>query len=171
MPTDYPDGTGELWWLALEEVVARADEIELCRNGALWRSADFDCRGENPRLRRDLLVAALVDEATQRRVVRALAERYDMDMAADCRKYVMGWDEIRTMAADPLVTIGAHTKGHFAIAKLSDERAYDEMVGGADRIEQELGSRPPISAFPMAIPAAPARATSRSRARPASRPR
>ena len=37
VPTDYPDGTGELWWLALEEIVARADEIELCRNGALWR--------------------------------------------------------------------------------------------------------------------------------------
>ena len=38
MPTDYPSGRGELWWLALEEIVARADdEIELCRNGALWR--------------------------------------------------------------------------------------------------------------------------------------
>ena len=56
----------------------------------------------------------LVDEATQRRVVRALAERYDIDTAADCSKYVMDWDEIRTMAADPLLTIGGHTKGHFA---------------------------------------------------------
>jgi peptidoglycan/xylan/chitin deacetylase (PgdA/CDA1 family) len=33
VPTDYPDGNGELWWLALEEIVARAHEIELCRNG------------------------------------------------------------------------------------------------------------------------------------------
>ena len=37
VPTDYPDGNGELWWLALEEIIARASEIELCRNGALWR--------------------------------------------------------------------------------------------------------------------------------------
>jgi peptidoglycan/xylan/chitin deacetylase (PgdA/CDA1 family) len=37
VPTDYPDGNGELWWLALEEIVARAHEIELCRNGELWR--------------------------------------------------------------------------------------------------------------------------------------
>ena len=50
VPTDYPDGTGELWWLALEEIVARADEIELCRNGALWQPADSDGRREDSRL-------------------------------------------------------------------------------------------------------------------------
>jgi hypothetical protein len=34
-PTDYPDGNGELWWLALEKIVAR--EQELYRDGTLWR--------------------------------------------------------------------------------------------------------------------------------------
>ena len=113
----------------------------------------------------------LIDEATQRRVVRALAERYDIDMAADRAKYVMDWDEIRTMAADPLVTIGGHTMGHFAISKLSAARARDEMVGGADRIEQELGQVPSTSPFPLAILVAPGRATSHSHARRGSRPR
>jgi peptidoglycan/xylan/chitin deacetylase (PgdA/CDA1 family) len=94
----------------------------------------------------------LVDEATQRQVVRALAERYDVDMAADCRRLIMDWDEIRLMAADPLVTIGAHTKGHFAIAKLSPQRAMEEMAGSADRIEQELGHRPVHFAFPYGDP-------------------
>jgi peptidoglycan/xylan/chitin deacetylase (PgdA/CDA1 family) len=37
VPTDYPGGHGELWWLALEEIVARASDIELCRNDALWK--------------------------------------------------------------------------------------------------------------------------------------
>jgi peptidoglycan/xylan/chitin deacetylase (PgdA/CDA1 family) len=49
-------------------------------------------------------------------------------------------------------------------------RARDEMVSGADRIEQELGSRPIYFAFPYGDPVAPADATSRSHARPASRP-
>ena len=52
LPTDYTDGKGELWWLALEEVVARAVEIELCRDGALWRLELFDRAGENPCLTR-----------------------------------------------------------------------------------------------------------------------
>lgn len=85
-------------------------------------------------------------------MVRVLADRYDIDMAADCARLVMDWDEIRSMAADPLVTIGAHTKGHFAISKLSEARAHDEMVGGADRLEQELGQRPIHFAFPYGDP-------------------
>ena len=162
VPTDYPDGTGELWWLALEEIVARADEIELCRNGALWRLPTATAAEKTRAYEEIYWWLRLIDEATQRRVVRVLADRYDIDMAADCAKYVMDWDEIRTMAADPLVTIGAHTKGHFAISKLSAARARDEMVGGADRIEQELGRGRSTSPFLMAIRAAPARATSRS---------
>lgn len=52
------------------------------------------------------------------------------------------------MAADPLVTIGAHTKGHFAISKLSEAKAMEEMTGSADRIERELGVRPAHFSFP-----------------------
>jgi peptidoglycan/xylan/chitin deacetylase (PgdA/CDA1 family) len=152
VPTDYPDGTGELWWLALEEIVARADEIELCRNGALWRLPAATTAEKSRAFQEIYWWLRLIDEATQRRVVRVLADRYDIDMAADCAKLIMDWDEIRSMAADPLVTIGAHTKGHFAISKLSEARARDEMVGGAERLEQELGTRPIHFAFPYGDP-------------------
>jgi len=152
VPTDYPDGTGELWWLALEEIVARAGEIELCRNGALWRLPTATAAEKTRAYEEIYWWLRLIDEATQRRVVRALADRYDIDMAADCAKYLMDWDEIRTIAADPLVTIGGQSKGHFAISKLSAARAYDEMVGGADCIKQELGSRPVHFAFPYGDP-------------------
>ncbi|HEU4475235.1 MAG TPA: polysaccharide deacetylase, partial [Methyloceanibacter sp.] len=39
VPTDYPEGNGELWWLALEEIVGKAPEIELFRNDMLWKLA------------------------------------------------------------------------------------------------------------------------------------
>jgi peptidoglycan/xylan/chitin deacetylase (PgdA/CDA1 family) len=72
------------------------------------------------------------------------------------------------MAADPLVTIGAHTKDHYAIAKLSEREAIDQMVGSADRIEQELRRRAAHFAFPYGdILAAPAPVTSRSPRTPA----
>ncbi len=152
VPTDYPDGRGELWWVALEEIVARADEIELCRNGALWRVPTATAPEKIRAFEEIYWWLRLIDEATQRRVVRALADRYDVDMGADCARLIMNWNEIRAMAADPLVTIGAHTRGHFAIAKLSEERAVDEMVGSADRIERELGCRPIHFSFPYGDP-------------------
>ena len=152
VPTDYPDGNGELWWVALEEIVARADEIELCRNHELWRLRASSAAEKIRAFEEIYWWLRLLDEATQRRVVRALAERYEIDMAADCERLVMTWDELRTMAADPLVTIGAHTKGHFAISKLSEARAIDEMVGSAERIERELGARPVHFAYPYGDP-------------------
>jgi peptidoglycan/xylan/chitin deacetylase (PgdA/CDA1 family) len=148
VPTDYPDGRGELWWLALEEIVERADEIELCRNGNLWRLPVATVQDKTKSFDQIYWWLRGLDEATQRQVVRALCDLYEIDMASSCRELIMDWDELRELAADPLVTIGAHTKGHYAVAKLSDEKAIDEMGGGADRIAQELGTRPVHFSFP-----------------------
>jgi peptidoglycan/xylan/chitin deacetylase (PgdA/CDA1 family) len=148
VPTDYPDGRGELWWLALEEIVRRADGIELCRNGELWQ-LPTSTLAEKERAFEDIYWWLRgLDEATQRSIVRILADRYDVDMQAMTRELIMNWDEIRQLAADPLVTIGAHTKGHYALAKLSPERAREEMVGSAGRLEQELGVRPRHFSYP-----------------------
>jgi peptidoglycan/xylan/chitin deacetylase (PgdA/CDA1 family) len=65
---------------------------------------------------------------------------------------IMSWDELRIMAADPLVHIGAHTKDHFAVAKLPETDAMEQMVGSADRIAQELGKRPVHFAYPYGDP-------------------
>jgi peptidoglycan/xylan/chitin deacetylase (PgdA/CDA1 family) len=132
VPTDYPYGNGELWWVALEEIVARADEIELCRNHELWRLPASSAAEKTRAFEEIYWWLRLIDEATQRRIVRALADRYGIDMAADCERLVMNWDELRTMAADPLVTIGAHTRGHFRhLQALGDES--DRGDGGERR--------------------------------------
>jgi peptidoglycan/xylan/chitin deacetylase (PgdA/CDA1 family) len=56
------------------------------------------------------------------------------------------------MAEDPLVTVGAHTKSHLAIAKLPPARALEEMAGSAACIERETGRRPLHFAFPYGDP-------------------
>jgi peptidoglycan/xylan/chitin deacetylase (PgdA/CDA1 family) len=152
VPTNYPDGNGELWWLALEEIVARAkDRIELCRNGKVWRLPTAT-PADKERFEQIYWWLRSLDETSQRGAVRALADMYGVDMRAECRDLIMTWDEIRTMAADPLVTIGAHTKGHYAIAKLPEDKALDEMEGSADRIAEEIGTRPIHFAFPYGDP-------------------
>jgi peptidoglycan/xylan/chitin deacetylase (PgdA/CDA1 family) len=157
VPSDYLDGSGELWWLALEEIVARASEIELFRHGALWRLDTASVPEKIHAFEEIYWWLRQLDEATQRRIVRALADRYEVDMVAQCLDLVTRWDEVRTLASDPLVTIGAHTKGHFAISKLCEERALYEMAGGAERIEQELGQRPVHFSFPYGDPASAGR--------------
>jgi peptidoglycan/xylan/chitin deacetylase (PgdA/CDA1 family) len=146
--TDYASGWGELWWLALEEVIARAREIELCRHGELWRLRTVTAQEKQRSFEQIYGWLRSVDEAMQRQVARALADHYDIDMSATCHDLMMSWDEIRRLAPDPLVAIGTHSKAHFAIAKLSPEKAVSEMEGSADVIERELGTRPIHLSFP-----------------------
>ena len=56
-----------------------------------------------------------------------------------CRDLVMSWDELRELAADPLVTIGAHTSNHYALAKLPEAQARAEMADNIARISAEFG--------------------------------
>ena len=64
----------------------------------------------------------------------------------------MNWEEIAELAADPLVTIGAHTVNHPMLAKLPDKTARSEMDLSRSVIEAALTKRPEHLAFPLRRP-------------------
>jgi peptidoglycan/xylan/chitin deacetylase (PgdA/CDA1 family) len=51
----------------------------------------------------------------------------------------MTWEQLRELAASPLITIGAHTRTHPALATLSAEQSWEEMAGSKTDLEGELG--------------------------------
>lgn len=148
VPGDFPDGTGDLWWLKLERVIGSVDRIELRMNGVL---RSFDCSEPGKKYRAfDTIywwVRAL-PELECRHLVNELCRRYDVDVDDLCRDLVMTWDELRSLAADPLVTIGAHTRRHMAVGKLNSGEAQLEIVEGRRRLEVELGRPVHHFAFP-----------------------
>lgn len=79
-----------------------------------------------------------VGEGDQRKIIRALAERYGVDLKALADGQMMTWDETRQLAGDPLVTIGAHTHDHFAMARLNADAACEDVTRGLERLEKEL---------------------------------
>jgi peptidoglycan/xylan/chitin deacetylase (PgdA/CDA1 family) len=138
--TAYPEGTAELWWQALEAVIAKEDAIEVTMDGQKRR---LDCAG--PRAKSaafDALYPWLrwrIGEDEQRRFMRNLAARYAVSLPALREAQAMTWDEVHELARDPLVTIGAHTVNHFAVAKLPAEQARKEMADSKTALEKELG--------------------------------
>jgi peptidoglycan/xylan/chitin deacetylase (PgdA/CDA1 family) len=60
----------------------------------------------------------------------------------------MDWNEIRELAADPLVTIGGHTVNHVMLGKAAEHEARSELKTGRDRIEATLGTEVRHLAYP-----------------------
>jgi peptidoglycan/xylan/chitin deacetylase (PgdA/CDA1 family) len=153
IPTSFPDRVGELWWLALEAVVARNARINLLIDG---EERGFDCRtvAEKRRLFDELYgyLRSFAAEEDLRRVVRDLCGRYQVDIASFCEELCMGWDELAKLAADPLVTIGAHTVNHFMLAKVPEKTVRAEMRLSRTVIEASLGTSPDHLSYPVGDP-------------------
>ncbi len=139
VPTSFPDRLGELWWLALEAVIARKERIGLVVDDEDRR---FDCRSvDEKRHLFDALYWWLRGRETEeelRHVVRDLAGRYGVELRAFCDELCMSWAEIAELASDPLVTIGAHTVNHGMLKKLPEEAVRSEMRESAAVLEAAL---------------------------------
>ena len=150
VPTSFPDRLGQLWWLVLEAVVARNDRIGLVIGG---RDRKFDCRtvAEKRALYDELYwwLRGRSTESELREVVRNLAAFYHVDIAAFCNELCMSWPELAELAADPLVTIGAHTVNHPMLAKLAKDAARSEMDLSRSVIEAALAVRPQHLSYPF----------------------
>src|SRR5258708_31593083 len=64
----------------------------------------------------------------------------------------MSWEELSKLAADPLVTIGAHTVNHVMLAKVPETSARAEMEMSRSVIEAALGVRPDHICYPVGDP-------------------
>jgi len=139
VPSDFADGRGDFWWLTIEKVLRAASTITLSMHGET-RHFRLSTAEEKDAAHHEIYWwLRSLPEAQARAVVAELAADHGINPKIAHQKLVMSWDELRDLADDPLVTIGAHTKGHFALAKLGDEAAHDEMAESISRIEHELG--------------------------------
>src|SRR4051794_2947831 len=142
--SDFAQGTGRLWWIALEQVVARAESVEAEIGGPRSRpapgSADAKQAASN---RLHDWIRAPPGEQDIRSEIGALCARHGVDEDAICRELCLSWDELKPFADDPLVTIGGHTITHCSLAKQTETVATDEMATGRARIEAAL--RRPIT--------------------------
>jgi peptidoglycan/xylan/chitin deacetylase (PgdA/CDA1 family) len=147
--TSFPDRLGELWWVALERVVAKTDRLVIEIDG---KNRFFDCVGASRKRSAFHEVywwlRTIPDEESFRRTVRDICARYGVDVMAPGRELCMDWAEIAHMAEDPLCTIGAHTVSHCFLTKVTERVVRSEMQRSAEVIEASLGKRPEHFAYP-----------------------
>jgi peptidoglycan/xylan/chitin deacetylase (PgdA/CDA1 family) len=138
--SDFADGTGRLWWVAMERALANASAIEVEIGGRTTRmEANTAAEKQAAFDRLHDWLRALPGEHDVLREVAALCVRHGVDESAICRELCMSWDELKAFAGDPLVTIGAHTITHPNLARQSEQVALNELKTSRERIETALG--------------------------------
>jgi peptidoglycan/xylan/chitin deacetylase (PgdA/CDA1 family) len=145
LPTAFPDGLGEAWWLALEKIIARESRVSLVieRNerhfsipdvAEKYELYDFLATWMRTLAPPDLSVA-----------INDLCKRYGVDLAALSRGASMDWNDLATLADDPNVMIGSATVNYPALSNLGDADARREMAMG--RAVLEAGIRRAVRHF------------------------
>ena len=152
LATSLPDGTAEIWWVALERVIATSHELNVrfadgearfatgsdAEKNAAWRSIYWRLRGSG--------------ERHLRAEVKRLAAEHGVDMSAITRELAMSWDQVRELAQNPYAHIEAHTASHIALSQLTIEEARADIAHGLARHAAELGKRPTHFSYPYGDP-------------------
>jgi peptidoglycan/xylan/chitin deacetylase (PgdA/CDA1 family) len=122
--TGWVTGALNAWWLGLGALVTTHQFVELpelaCR---------FDCLDQIAKKRAFIAIADLVTSSgvALNAVTRAIA-RADIDCGALSRKEALNTEQLRQLAASPLVTIGAHGVRHINLAQACKTDAEEEMI-------------------------------------------
>ncbi len=137
--SDFAEGSGRLWWVALEKVIAGATAIEAPIGGTITR---FDT--STPTAKQTAFdrlhdwLRALPGEHDLQREISALCAWHGVDETTIAGDLCMSWEELKAFADDPLVTIGAHTITHCNLARQSEATAAFEIDTSRARIEAAL---------------------------------
>lgn len=141
-------GTVPIWWYFLEDALTAN-----WRLGFQWEGKSYDFLTDTPEARQSAYddIASLLRSLGTRRdeLVQVIAEAAEVDPLARTRQISMTWDEVRQMAADPLVTIGAHTQAHHSLNQLSEDELSVEIGKARAELEEQIGQPVRHFAYPF----------------------
>jgi peptidoglycan/xylan/chitin deacetylase (PgdA/CDA1 family) len=130
LPTAFPDGLGEAWWLALEDMIAREDRISLVIDRKERRFATGSTPEKYATFEFLTNWMRTLPPSDLSFAINDLCKRNSVDLAALSRGLSMDWDDLAKLAADPLVTIGSATVNYPVLSNLRKADAEREMTMG-----------------------------------------
>lgn len=130
VPTAFPDGVGEAWWLALEKIIAKESRLSLVIDRTERHFGIRSLAEKNEAF--EFLTSWLrqLPPPDLSAAIHDLCKRYTVDLAALSREAMMDWADFSKLAADPLVTIGSATVNYPVLSNLRDADALREMTMG-----------------------------------------
>ena len=150
VPTALVDGVGEVWWQALEDIVAAQNALAVTSaDGETTYLPTATLEEKNAAYEALYRRMRQMPEAERVTLIGDLAKQYGFDLDRQCRELIMDWTELRTFAAEQLCTIGAHTVHHYELAKLTVAEARIEIDQSVKIIKAQFGKAPVHLSYPI----------------------
>lgn len=154
--SSFASGRGFMWWRALEAALARQSSVTVDLGQGPTKIPTRTDDEKTAAWNRIYWFLRAGEEDHLRAVVASLAAQAGYDCEEDCRAVCLNWEELRAVAADPLVTIGAHTVRHYMLGKWPLDVARSEIMDNRADIERELSVPVDHLAYPVGDPTAAA---------------
>lgn len=144
LTTSFMDRSVDIWWYALEKALTHIESVRFSEESEPTVLSSILDRSRAFRQLRNLYLVASTDQ--RQRILRNVVGSSYREILKDlANSMTMSWENVRTLAKDPLVTIGAHTISHPALSLLQPEEAEREILESKELIERILGQ--PVNHF------------------------
>ncbi len=146
--TGFPDRLLIPWWYMLEDLLLHHDRVSFTWQGRRhhYPSADANQREQAYSTIRHLLLSVPAD--TLDACLEAIFAGTGIH-AADYAGLMLDWRQVKELAVDPLVTIGAHTVHHFNLRELPGDMVRQEILASRQVISQHIGGPVRHFAYPF----------------------
>jgi peptidoglycan/xylan/chitin deacetylase (PgdA/CDA1 family) len=147
VPSGAPDRSLDPWPWRLDMAIRQLTELsldlpELPRHFSVrtWPEKRAAFRALTEYVHRDI--------PANRRLAETLLPKTQISDEAVIAGQFAGWDELRELASDPLITIGGHSVTHASLQDLAEDEAMTEITQGRERLRDQLGVAVSHFAYP-----------------------
>lgn len=152
VPTALVDGVGEVWWQALEDIIATQSAIAMTYVGETEYFPTATVEQKYQAYKAIYWRMRAMPELDRVALIRELADQYGFDLEAQCRELVMDWSDLRVFAGDQLCTLGAHGVHHYELAKLTTAESRNEIEQSLRVMKAQFGVAPMHFSYPVGGP-------------------
>lgn len=144
----FASGSQSIWWYFLEASVAGRAQLRFSWEG---RIHEFACRTEADRNLAVERMSELVRSLGTSRnlLLQCIADAAGVDPLLATREMAMNWSEVAELAADPLVSIGAHGACHHSLNRLTEDEIEIEVNAAKRELEARIGREVRHFAYPF----------------------
>lgn len=146
--SSFPDKNCILWWLVLEEIFAKTNELTLSDGSSFLLNTKQEKEDAFSAIHKKIMS---IKSSNFENELNKLFSPLKVDWKCLNERLCLSWNEIKELQKSGICTIGAHTANHYKLRNLHTKNdVFNEIEIGIQRFTQELnGYKPTVFAYPF----------------------